>query len=333
MAIDPRRTAARTSLTDAPQAFTVGKPLQQNRHVTHHLGIATMRLLPRYALAFVLILVFTGVARAAQNWQLVDAAKKGYLDTVNAHLSVGADPNATDGEGFTALHWAAYRGHDQIVATLLNAGADPNARNEDRNSKHYGRTPLRSAVGGGQTGAVSALLNAGADPDATDNAGFSVLHWAAYRGHDEIVAALLSAGADPQRQKREPGQQVLRQDASALRRRGRTSQRRHRSPGRRRRPRRDGQQGADRPALGRPRWPRRRHRSASPRRRRPRREGRFRTYPAGPCCCVRAWASPGNSRERPAKLESTIAGCRQRGGRRSGAVPDAASFPSRRPLR
>ena len=74
--------------------------------------------------------MLTGVADAGENWQLVEAAKKGYLATIEAHLKIGADPNATDGEGFTALHWAAFRGHDPIISVLLSAGADPDVLDE-----------------------------------------------------------------------------------------------------------------------------------------------------------------------------------------------------------
>jgi len=42
-------------------------------------------------------------------------------------LASGADVNARDGEGKTALMWAAWKGDDSIVRTLLANGADLNA--------------------------------------------------------------------------------------------------------------------------------------------------------------------------------------------------------------
>ena len=37
----------------------------------------------------------------------------------------GADLNMQDKKGYTALHWAARKGHNSLVSALLMAGADP----------------------------------------------------------------------------------------------------------------------------------------------------------------------------------------------------------------
>ena len=47
---------------------------------------------------------------------VADAAMKGDLATVRALISRGANVNAPQGDGMTALHWAAERG-DSAMAT------------------------------------------------------------------------------------------------------------------------------------------------------------------------------------------------------------------------
>ena len=60
------------------------------------------------------------------------------LQKVNFLLDHGADPNAVDGRGFTALHRAAEMGEPRIVQLLLDRGASPNPVAE-------GKTPLSLA--------------------------------------------------------------------------------------------------------------------------------------------------------------------------------------------
>lgn len=67
------------------------------------------------------------------------AAQAGDLRKLRELLAGGADPDATDQTGKTALHWAAMNGHEALAAALLDAGANVNAK--DRN----GRTPLHWA--------------------------------------------------------------------------------------------------------------------------------------------------------------------------------------------
>ena len=55
-------------------------------------------------------------------------------------LGNGADVNVVDGQGCTALHWAADRGRLGMIRMLLQYGADVGATNAD------GQTPLHYAV-------------------------------------------------------------------------------------------------------------------------------------------------------------------------------------------
>ena len=64
--------------------------------------------------------------------------------------------------GFTAIHFAAMKGHQEIVRCLLEAGAD-----KDRADIH-GNTPMRSAAMNGNEEILRLLLEAGEDKDRAD---------------------------------------------------------------------------------------------------------------------------------------------------------------------
>jgi ankyrin repeat protein len=55
-------------------------------------------------------------------------------------LGSGADVNAVDGQGCTALHWAADRGRLGMIRLLLRCGADVGVTDAD------GQTPLHYAL-------------------------------------------------------------------------------------------------------------------------------------------------------------------------------------------
>ena len=95
----------------------------------------------------------------AQESTLIGAARNNQHDVVSELLSLGADPNARQGDGATALHWAAHRNNKEIAQFLLDAGADANASNE------LGATPLWLAASNGSEPLVEKLLAAGASPN------------------------------------------------------------------------------------------------------------------------------------------------------------------------
>ena len=99
------------------------------------------------------------------NARLIEAAKQGDTATVEALLEQGADVNARERKGQTALIRAALLGHTDTVQALLAAGADVNAKGK------LGWTALMWVAGKGHTDTVQALLAAGADVNAKDRGG------------------------------------------------------------------------------------------------------------------------------------------------------------------
>mgnify|MGYP003323513550 CR=1 FL=1 len=55
------------------------------------------------------------------------AAQRGDLDTVRVLLRSGADVNAAQNSGMSALHWAAQQNDAPVIEILLYAGANTEA--------------------------------------------------------------------------------------------------------------------------------------------------------------------------------------------------------------
>lgn len=71
-------------------------------------------------------------------------------------LKAGADPNHTESDGWSALHWAARKGHEQVCELLLQYGAKIDAKDKGCN------TPLDWAESRDYTTVATALRNASA---------------------------------------------------------------------------------------------------------------------------------------------------------------------------
>jgi ankyrin repeat protein len=136
---------------------------------------------------------------------VADAAMKGDRDAVRALLKQGADASAGQGDGMTALHWAAQRGDATMIEMLAYAGANVGA--VTRIGQY---TPLHLASTAGSVPAVEALLKAGADVTAkTTSSGVTALHLAASSGNAGVVTLLLDRGADVNAKESEWGQTPL----------------------------------------------------------------------------------------------------------------------------
>jgi uncharacterized protein len=136
---------------------------------------------------------------------VADAAMKGDHAAIRTLLQQGADVNAAQGDGMSALHWAADRGDAELTAMLVYAGANPGAVTR---IGHY--TPLHLASRAGSAVAVQALLKAGAQVDAvTSTSGVTPLHMAASAGVPAVLTALLDAKAEINARETEWGQTPL----------------------------------------------------------------------------------------------------------------------------
>ncbi len=139
---------------------------------------------------FGLLMLLTASCLAASKSPLADAAEKSDHTVIRTQLKQRADVNASQADGMTALHWAAYRDDFKTAKALVEAKADVGLTN------HYGVTPLSLACQNGSAAIVELLLAHGADPNTTLRGGETVLMTAARTGNPGAVAALLKRKAD-----------------------------------------------------------------------------------------------------------------------------------------
>ena len=159
-------------------------------------GSTRYRNLCSTAVAVAFIVLLSGCAAdQAGNTPLILAAWQGDADKVAALLGAGADVNASNRQGMTALMASTWgrtgRGDAGIAKALIARGANVNAANI------HGRTALMEVAGNGNAEFAFLLLDAGADVNAQTVNGGTALHEAAINGHTGIVGALLRKGARP----------------------------------------------------------------------------------------------------------------------------------------
>ena len=146
-------------------------------------------LVRRCAVVSALMAASLSVSYAADQ-PLADAARRADWGVVRALVGQGADVTARQGDGATALHWAAYWDEVELAALLIEAGAEVNAAND------LGVTPLWAAAENGSAAMARRLLDAGANPNVPLLSGETPLMTAARAGAAEVAGQLLDAGAD-----------------------------------------------------------------------------------------------------------------------------------------
>lgn len=142
-------------------------------------------------LAVAALFAVSSVAAATADVRLLEAAKNQDQATAVSLVkySEGANVNATDAEGMTALLWAAHWDNLELARLLIAAGANVKAANR------FGSTALHEAATFGDAALMEVLLKGGADANATRGEGDTPLLIAAGTGKTEAVELLLAHGA------------------------------------------------------------------------------------------------------------------------------------------
>ena len=117
------------------------------------------------------------------------AAKAGNLKGLEAALAAGADVNARDNKGWTALMYVVDKGYVLLVEPVLTAKADPDVRAPD------GATALFMAAAHGHSEIIPLLMKAGADPMIKGPKGKTATEIAQARYGDPVTA--LEKGEPP----------------------------------------------------------------------------------------------------------------------------------------
>jgi uncharacterized protein len=146
----------------------------------------------------------SGVGAAATvDLRLIQAVKNRDVESVRSLLKQRIDVNAPQGDGATALHWAAHRDDLGIAGLLIRAGARANAAND------LGATPLHLACTNRSAPMVELLLGAGADARAALANGETALMTCARAGDAQAVTALIARGAEVNAMEHEHHQTAL----------------------------------------------------------------------------------------------------------------------------
>lgn len=139
----------------------------------------------------------------AADRRLVDAVKSQDSAAVSQLLQQHADVNATQGDGATALHWAAHWNNLKTAGLLIDAGANVNAADDD------GVTALSLACLNGSVSMTAMLLDHGADPNLARSTGETPLMTAAHSGNVQVVKLLLARDANVNAKENSRGQTAL----------------------------------------------------------------------------------------------------------------------------
>ena len=161
------------------------------------------RLIRKFGFGVVMAIALTAWMHAASA-PVADAAMARDREAVKTLLTGGADVNAAQGDGMTALHWAARNGDAELTQMLLFAGANVKAT-----TRLGGYTPLMMAAEQGHATVIAALVSGGADAKAANALGTTALMLAAQSGNPQAVTTLVENGAEIEAMEKTFGQTPL----------------------------------------------------------------------------------------------------------------------------
>ncbi len=143
------------------------------------------------------------LASSLQAQELATLIQQGEHDRALELIRQGADVNALQPDGTSALHWAVYQVDETLVDALLRAEARPDVVN------NFGSSPLAEAIKVGNLALVEKLLQAGADANYRNQDDQSALMLAVSIGSKDIAELLISKGADVNVAEKLTGQTAL----------------------------------------------------------------------------------------------------------------------------
>ena len=134
-------------------------------------------------------LTFLVEERNSRRSLLMHAIDKNQTEIALLLMKNGADINFKDDFGWTAVHFACFKGNYDILIYLISMDANLNLKDQ------MGRTPIQVASSEGHKKIIIPLILLGANIDEQDDLGNSPLHNAITSGHVEIVQLLISKKA------------------------------------------------------------------------------------------------------------------------------------------
>jgi ankyrin repeat protein len=158
----------------------------------------------RISISLLLIALVAGLFAASTDTRLADAVQNGDRTAVRSLLAKKVDVNAPQGDGTTALHWAAFNDDRDTAKLLLAAGANVKAA-----TRVGAITPLFFACKNGSAAMIELLLKAGADANSATETGTTALMMAASAGNPEALKVLLAHGAKVNERDSAHGQTAL----------------------------------------------------------------------------------------------------------------------------
>ena len=164
----------------------------------------------RTLLTLIVVAALSGSIGAQSRAPIADAAQAKDAATIRKLIKEGGDVNAAQGDGMTALHYAALNGDAELAQMLLYAGANVGAK-----TRIGGYTPLHLAAQVGNANVIAPLVAAGSQVSSLTGTGATALMHAAHSGNADAVRILIENGADPNIKETANGQTALMFAAAA----------------------------------------------------------------------------------------------------------------------